>query len=388
MNPKRKLTIILALAVPLTGLALTAPATATEPTSAGPETARVVSLQVKSTLDEGEDLDRGSQIVSANGQYRMEFRNFGYFSLSGPSGEIWRSPDLLGATHAGLLPDGDLAIRQVQTKEEWRSGTAAKKTAQTGPLQVLVTDDGQVQIRGTKNQQVLWANGEMHPEFLESVAARRDSDDRVVLDAVNPSKRLPLKLSVTGYSAQNVAVTPTTKHTLKASYWGPFTRVAQSPKLANIHYLTVTDLDSGESRNVYLRGKEVAQLDSKNRQLGTGDIMRAPDGKASMRLVQRNDNSVYLRIESGSGIREMALGKHTVPYLQLMANGDIWCGVPDPSWRSDTAHRQNDETGKLFLRLTANGDVQIVGERNGLVVWQNGDHLLDATAAPESHVGR
>ena len=105
--------------------------------------------------------------------------------------------------------------------------------------------------------------------------------------------------------------------------------------------------------------------------------MRAPDGKASMRLVQRNDNSVYLRIESGSGIREMALGKHTVPYLQLMANGDIWCGVPDPSWRSDTAHRQNDETGKLFLRLTANGDVQIVGERNGLVVWQNGDHLLD-----------
>ena len=46
------------------------------------------------------------------------------------------------------------------------TAAAQERTAETGPLEVAVTDDGAMQIRGSMNGQVLWVNGQFSRRTL------------------------------------------------------------------------------------------------------------------------------------------------------------------------------------------------------------------------------
>ncbi len=111
------------------------------------------------TLENSKSLERGQALVSANKQYKATYRWNRSIFLTGPNREvIWKSGPVRDATSVIMRADNNLIIRN-DSGAEWSSGTKAFATEAAGPLQAFVTNDGKFQIRGSKDQRLVWENG-------------------------------------------------------------------------------------------------------------------------------------------------------------------------------------------------------------------------------------
>ncbi len=112
-------------------------------------------------LPEGSALKPGEKLSSANGKHSLNFQHDRNLVLYKDGKPTWHSGVVLDAERALMRDDGQLVIRDWRKGTEWTSRTQAARATERAPLRLQVTDDGKVQIIGTRTGTVYWENGRL-----------------------------------------------------------------------------------------------------------------------------------------------------------------------------------------------------------------------------------
>jgi peptidoglycan-N-acetylglucosamine deacetylase len=121
---------------------------------------------VTDRLQAGQELLRGQQLASANGQYRLVMQGDGNVVLYGPSGARWASRTVgSGANRLVMQGDGNLVAYTASGRAVWNSSTAG-----SGADRLVVQSDGNA-VLARPDGRVVWATGTAVPTTTNTLSA-------------------------------------------------------------------------------------------------------------------------------------------------------------------------------------------------------------------------
>ena len=116
-------------------------------------------LFVGDRLDPGQTLRIGEALESKpNGILRL-YLDEHRLRLRSRDVLVWQTDVLRSPDHLAMDRDNNLRVWTKRSGMVWKSNTETLATPATGDLYALITEDGRLQLRGSKNDVVVWENG-------------------------------------------------------------------------------------------------------------------------------------------------------------------------------------------------------------------------------------